>query len=157
MTRGGFTDDQFAPIRAHRRRPRQARRRGRSRRLRHRPIVISHRIWRSLFNGDEQIVGKPIRFAELPGTIVGVAHPDFDTPHDGGFLVRQPASANDVNHGMEGFMRIKPARTTSASRAEMAHCDRRRVAQGTFRSRRRTASTSPSRWSSPSSAISVRS
>ena len=32
-------------------------------------VVISHRIWRDQFGSDPAIVGKPIRFAELPTTI----------------------------------------------------------------------------------------
>src|SRR5262245_48995284 len=48
-------------------------------------MVISHRLWRSLYSSDPQIVGKSIRFAELQATVVGVAHRDFDTPHNADF------------------------------------------------------------------------
>src|SRR6478736_8236609 len=49
-------------------------------------VVISYQIWKSLYHGDEQIVGKPIRFAEVATTIAGVAHRDFDTPHGADFF-----------------------------------------------------------------------
>ena len=104
MSRGGFSPDQFVPIA-----PQPAPGADQPPPAPPPPpaIVISHRIWRSLFNGDEQIIGKPIRFAELPGTIAGVAHPDFDTPHNADFWLANRLQATDVNHGMEGFMRIK--------------------------------------------------
>ena len=83
-------------------------------------IVISHRIWTRLFNSDEQIVGKPIRFAEFPGTIAGVAHPDFDTPHNADFWLANRLAANDVNHGNEGFMRIRRGADYERVKGEMA-------------------------------------
>jgi putative ABC transport system permease protein len=104
MTRGGFTDDQFAPSGAQQ----------------VRAIVISNRVWQSLYNRDEQILGKPIRFAETPGTIVGVAHPDFDTPHAADFWFANRLAANDVNQGMDGFMRLKPGANFERAKAEMA-------------------------------------
>ena len=36
-------------------------------------VVISHRLWREVFNSDPAIVGKPLRLAEGSPTIVGVA------------------------------------------------------------------------------------
>ena len=120
MSRGGFAPDQFVPIQP----PPQPAPGAQPAPPPAPPpppsIVISHRIWRSLFNGDEQIIGKPIRFAELPGTIVGVAHPDFDTPHNADFWLANRLQANDVNHGMEGFMRIKRGASYERVQSEMA-------------------------------------
>src|SRR5580765_3716828 len=82
-------------------------------------VVISYQIWKSLYNGDEQIVGKPIRFAEVATTIAGVAHRDFDTPHGADFFFAQRVPANDVNHGQEGFMRLKPGTTLARAQSEM--------------------------------------
>jgi predicted permease len=82
-------------------------------------VVISYQIWKSLYNGDEQIVGKPIRFAEVATTIAGVAHRDFDTPHGADFFFAQRVPANDVNHGQEGFMRLKPGTTLARAKSEM--------------------------------------
>jgi len=113
MTRGGFTDDQFAPITPPPPGAPQA------------PppppaIVISHRVWQSMYNGDGQIIGRSIRFAETPGTIVGVAHQDFDTPRAADFWFANRLAANDVNHGLEGFMRLKPGADYERAKAEMA-------------------------------------
>ena len=118
MTKGGFTADQFVPIQ-----PPPPPAPGAQPAPPPPPpppaIVISHRLWKNLYNGDEQIVGKAIRFAELPGTIAGVAHPDFDTPHDADFWLANRLNANDVNHGLEGFMRIKRGANYDRVKSEM--------------------------------------
>ena len=119
MAKGGFTADQFVPIPP----PQQPAPGGPPGPPPPPPpppaIVISHRVWKNLFGSDEQIVGKPIRFAELPGTIVGVAHPSFDTPHNGDFWLANRLQATDVNHGMEGFMRIKRGADYERVKSEM--------------------------------------
>ena len=77
MTRGGFTDDQFAPFAPP---PPSAPGAPPVQQAPPPPpaIVISHRIWQNLYNSDEHIIGRSIQFAETPGTIVGVAHRDFE-------------------------------------------------------------------------------
>ena len=119
MHKGGFAPDQFVPIQPP---PQPAPGAAPAQPPPPPPpsIVISHRIWKSLFASDEQIVGKPIRFAELPGTIVGVAHPDFDTPHNADFWLANRLGANDVNHGMEGYMRIKRGADYERVKSEMS-------------------------------------
>jgi len=83
-------------------------------------VVISHRIWRDLYNSDAAIVGKPIRFAEVATTIAGVAPRDFDTPHGGDFWFSQQLDPDDINHFFDGFMRLKPGVTLERANAEMA-------------------------------------
>jgi putative ABC transport system permease protein len=101
MTLGGFTPEQFAangpPV-----------------------VVISHPIWRDLFNADPAIVGKPIRFAEFSTVIAGVAPPAFDTPHGASFWVNRRLDPQDVGHGLDGYMRVKPGTTVERARSEMA-------------------------------------
>jgi predicted permease len=116
MTRGGFTDDQFAPFTP----PPGAPPPGPQAQPPPPAIVISHRVWQSLYSRDNQIVGRAIRFAETPGVIAGVAHPDFDTPRGADFWAANRLAANDVNHGMDGFMRLKPGADHERARAEMA-------------------------------------
>ena len=120
MTRGGFTDDQFAPFA-----PPPPPAPGAPPVQQPPPpppaVVISHRVWQSLYSSDEEILGKSIRFAETPGTIVGVAHPDFDTPRAADFWFANRLAANDVNHGMEGFMRVKPGADYERVKAEMSN------------------------------------
>jgi len=120
MTRGGFTPDQFVPI-GPPPQPAPGAQPGPPPAPPPPPaVVISHRIWRALYNSDEQIVGKTIRFAEFQGTIAGVAHPDFDTPHAADFWIANRLAPNDVNHGNEGFMRIKHGADIERVKGEMA-------------------------------------
>ena len=83
-------------------------------------VVISHRIWTSLYNSDPAVVGKPIRFAEIATTIAGVAPPDFDTPHNADFWFQNQLDPQGVNHSFEAFMRLKPGTSIERARAEMA-------------------------------------
>ncbi|HEX6973760.1 MAG TPA: ABC transporter permease, partial [Vicinamibacterales bacterium] len=83
-------------------------------------VVISHRAWRELYDGDPEIVGKPIRFAEVQTTIAGVAPRDFDTPHGADFWFAQRLDKDDINHFFDGFMRITPGVTIERVSSEMA-------------------------------------
>jgi putative ABC transport system permease protein len=83
-------------------------------------VVISHRVWRDQFGSDPAIVGKPIRFAEISTTIAAVAHQDFDTPHNADFWFQIRANPQDVNHSLEGYMRLKPGTNVERARSEMA-------------------------------------
>jgi putative ABC transport system permease protein len=83
-------------------------------------VVISHRVWRGLYNSDPQIVGKPIRFAEVATRIVGVAPRDFDTPHLADFWLAQRLDKDDINHFFDGYMRLKPGVPIERANAEMA-------------------------------------
>ena len=115
MTRGGFTADQFAPPAP----PPPGAPDGDG------PpalpaIVVSDRIWRTLYKSDEQVVGKSIRFAEVTGVIAGVAPRGFDTPHGADFWTANRLPPDDLNHGNEGFMRIKPGADIERVKSEMA-------------------------------------
>jgi putative ABC transport system permease protein len=83
-------------------------------------VVISYRIWQDLYQGDPNIVGKPIRFLEVATTIAGVAPRDFDTPHGGDFWFGQRLGKDDINHFLDGFMRLKPGVSLDRANAEMA-------------------------------------
>jgi len=83
-------------------------------------VVISYRVWQGLYRSDPNIVGKPIRFAEVATTIAGVAPRDFDTPHGGDFWFSQQLDKDNINHFLDGFMRLKPGVTQERANAEMA-------------------------------------
>jgi putative ABC transport system permease protein len=126
MTRGGFTDDMFVPFQPP---PPPQQPAPAANPIPQAPpqqpqppppaFVISHRIWQQLYRGDEQVLGKTIRFAEVQGTIVGVAPRDFDTPHGADFWFANRLQANDVNHGNEGFMRVKHGADMNRVASEM--------------------------------------
>ena len=112
MTMGGFSRDDFTPLPPPQ--PNAPPQPG--------PppaIVISTRMWKQFFNGDPAIVGKPIHFAEFNSTISGVAPRDFDMPHGADVWVAQRTPPNDVNHGNEGFMRLRPGTTIERAKGEM--------------------------------------
>jgi predicted permease len=84
------------------------------------PVVISYRMWQELFSGDPDVVGKPLRFAEISTTVGGVAPREFDTPHGADFWFQIGLDPQGVNHSFEGFMRVKPGTTIDRVTSEMA-------------------------------------
>ena len=40
-------------------------------------VLISYRLWQSWFNGDESVIGRSVRFAARPATVIGVMPPGF--------------------------------------------------------------------------------
>ena len=113
MTIGGFSHNDFAPIQPPP--PNTPPQQG--------PlpaIVISTRLWKSLYNGDPAVVGKPIRFAEFNSTVSGVAPRDFDMPHGADIWVAQRTPSNDVNHGQEAFVRLRHGTTIERAKAGMS-------------------------------------
>jgi len=113
MTIGGFSHDDFAPVQPPP--PNTPPQQG--------PlpaIVISTRLWKSLYNGDPAVVGKPIRFAEFNSTVSGVAPRDFDMPHGADIWVAQRTPSNDVNHGQEAFVRLRHGTTIERAKAGMS-------------------------------------
>ena len=45
-------------------------------------VILRYGIWRSMFGGDPQIVGKSISLADRPVTVIGVMPEGFDPVHD---------------------------------------------------------------------------
>ena len=96
--------------------------------------VISSRLWRSYFNGDPFIVGKPIRVNQHDLTIVGVAPSDFRGSVSGlAFDVWVPFMMHPELQGVGEWMlrdrqtrqltcvaRLKPGVTLAQARAEIA-------------------------------------
>jgi predicted permease len=83
-------------------------------------VIISTRVWRDLYNSDPNVVGTPIRFVEFNGIIKGVAPVGFDTPHDADYWGSLRIPPVDVNHGLDGYMRVKPGTSLERARSEMA-------------------------------------
>ena len=113
MTTGGFSSTDFTPFQppAPNAPPQQG------------PlpaVVISTRLWKTLYNGDPAVIGKPIRFAEFNSTISGVAPRDFDMPHGAEIWIAQRTPSNDVNHGQQGFVRLRHGTTIERAKAGMS-------------------------------------
>jgi len=117
MTKGGFSHEDFVVFQPPPQQP------GAPPQQQQGPlpaVVISPRLWRAFFHGDPAIVGKPIRFAEFSTTVSGIAPEGFDMPHGGDVWVAQRTPPNDVNHGNEGFMRLKRGASIDRAHDEMA-------------------------------------
>lgn len=83
-------------------------------------VVISNRLWKTLYHGDQNVVGKPIRFAEFASTVSGVAPADFDVPHNADIWLAQRTPVVDGNHSQEGFMRLKPGSSIARANDQMS-------------------------------------
>jgi predicted permease len=113
MTMGGFSSTDFTPFQppAPNAPPQQG------------PlpaVVISTRLWKTLYNGDPAVIGKPIRFAEFNSNISGVAPRDFDMPHGADIWIAQRTPSNDVNHGQQAFVRLRHGTTIERAKAGMS-------------------------------------
>jgi putative ABC transport system permease protein len=82
-------------------------------------FVMSHRAWTEWFGSDRAVVGKTIRFAEVMGTVAGVAPADLDIPHGADFWVNARMNPTDVGHGMTAVVRMKPGTTIDRLRGEL--------------------------------------
>lgn len=82
--------------------------------------VLSYRLWRDTFGGDRAIVGKPIRLANGPLTVIGVASPEFDIPHGADLWTNAIVSPQSTGHGFMGYLRVKPGTPPDRLRDQMA-------------------------------------
>jgi predicted permease len=82
--------------------------------------VLSHRVWQNQFGRDPGVIGKSLRFAYGPATIVGVASPDFDIPPGADVWTNMRADRQSVSHGYDGYLRARPGTTRERLASEMA-------------------------------------
>jgi len=76
-------------------------------------IVISHNFWQRRFGGDASVVGKAIRFYDLPFTIVGVTPP--------GFFGFQPGDGSTDTHPTD---RVGPSHAPPVTKTRRAGAPR---------------------------------
>jgi putative ABC transport system permease protein len=81
--------------------------------------VISHRVWQDMFGGAPDVIGRPVRFAEVSVTVGAVAAREFDTPPGADFWIPIALNPTGVNHSFEGFMRVKPGTTQAQVESQM--------------------------------------
>jgi putative ABC transport system permease protein len=83
-------------------------------------LIVSHSAWVRLFGSDPAIVGKAIKFAELPvtTTIVGVAAPLVDLPRNVDFFFNGRSRPTDIAHNFTVVARLKPGATIEQLRAD---------------------------------------
>lgn len=82
--------------------------------------VISDKLWRSRYSADPAIVGKILKFNDLPYTIAGVMPPKFDYPGDIDVWERlawDPTRHSRAAHFMEAVLRVKVGTTFEEAQA----------------------------------------
>ena len=114
MTRGGFTKADHTPFVPSPNVPPQQQQGPLP------SVVISTRLWKSLYNSDPNVLGKPIRFAEFSSTVSGVAPAGFDMPHGADIWLAERTPQDDPNHGREAFVRLKPGANYERAKSEMS-------------------------------------
>ncbi len=89
-------------------------------------VVISHRLWQRVWQGDPNILGRAVNFGGEARTVIGVMPPEMASPRvvDAWFpLMRRtdnPGWQARGNHpGLTGWGRLKPGVTTEQARLEM--------------------------------------
>jgi predicted permease len=75
--------------------------------------VVSHRTWVQRFASDPNIVGKPVRIAELsaPLIVIGVAAPELDFPSGTDFWVNARYDELNGSHTFNAIVRLRPGMT----------------------------------------------
>ncbi len=83
-------------------------------------VILTHRVWRDLFGSDPQIVGKSVRFAGFTTTVAGVGPRDLDVPSGADFWANARLNPQDVGHGLNAILRVKPGTSLKRLRGELA-------------------------------------
>lgn len=81
-------------------------------------VILSHRLWRSMFSGDPQIVGRTIQLGGRSAFVVGIAPASFDVPRDAALWFAQH-TPDSVGHSFDGYVRFKPGVTPAAIQGPM--------------------------------------
>jgi predicted permease len=86
--------------------------------------VISYGLWRSLYSGDPNVVGKPIRLYNRPYTVIGVLPEGFNFAGDNQvwtpLALDRAYPSNRGNHAWTVIGRLKPGVTLAQASADMS-------------------------------------
>ncbi len=93
-------------------------------------VVLSHRIWNQVYAEDPEVVGATVRFATGPGTIVGVAPPEFDLPAGADAWTVFAPSPTSESSEYTGFIRVRAGTSPEELRSELSGVISRRMADG---------------------------
>jgi putative ABC transport system permease protein len=80
--------------------------------------VISFGLWQQIFNADPKALGATIRVDGNPLTVIGVAPPGFDFPHQ--TVLWKPAAFSPGNNGWATVARLTPGISWAWARAAFA-------------------------------------
>jgi predicted permease len=85
-------------------------------------MVLSHGLWRDVFQSDPGIVGAVVVMNGLPRRVTGVAGPGFEFPSGTQVWTRirvDPGPASAVLTNMDGYARLRPGATVEQLQAEL--------------------------------------
>lgn len=87
-------------------------------------LVISHRLWRSSFGGDPNVLGKTLRLGDIGYSIVGVLPQGFDYPQGADFwttlaLIVPEWVQNPAQPSLDLVGRLRPGATPTEGMAEV--------------------------------------
>jgi len=72
--------------------------------------VLSHRVWRELFESDPEVIGSAVTVGGITRTVVGVAAPDFEFPAGTGLWTQFKAEGQSADVlQMDGYARLGPS------------------------------------------------
>ncbi|HEV7767886.1 MAG TPA: ABC transporter permease [Thermoanaerobaculia bacterium] len=87
-------------------------------------VLITHRLWTSLFGANANLIGKPIDVDGTKCILVGVLPPDVNVPVGADLILPlepfyNPPEAGRHNSVLEGLARMKPNATLESVQAEL--------------------------------------
>jgi len=89
---------------------------------RDRIAVISHRLWRERFAGDQAVIGKPIKLSDAVYTVAGVMPAGFQYPNDTDVWQRLQWDFTQHSRGahfVESLFRLKSGATVEQANSEL--------------------------------------
>src|SRR5947207_14323343 len=95
--------------------------------------MITHRLWKSSFNTDPEILGRTIQLSSKGHTIVGVLPPGFEMANKAQVFVPKTEEGELLTeraaHSYQVVARLRPGKTVEQADAEMtatsAHLENR--------------------------------
>jgi predicted permease len=87
-------------------------------------VLLSYKTWQRDFGGDPKVIGRAVRWAGKPASIVGVMPPQFSFPERGESWVNLRASTAADEQWVEVIGRLRDGVTPAAARAENAAAGR---------------------------------
>ena len=91
-------------------------------------VVISHKLWLRLFEGDPGAIGKTLRLNNVPRTIVGVMPPRFGWYGSDGFWLPLSPARTDIP-GIAAIMRLSPGVTDAVATQQLDAFNRQLAAE----------------------------
>ncbi|MGE3492537.1 MAG: ABC transporter permease [Vicinamibacterales bacterium] len=82
--------------------------------------VISSRLWTQQFGGQDDVLGRSIRYRDRPLTIVGVAGPDYDFPYRNEVWFAMPGITPAEEPYVDMALRLAPGVTLGGAQSELA-------------------------------------